>query len=297
MATAVQSNTQWAGFSYISLSEYKNAPTAIDYDNLVVGGTQAQQDAELSSVIARASSWIDVHCNQTLVARSITETKRTRTTPQGNIIIHPDQNPLLAVTAFSYGSSPTVLTAVADPSVLWLEQSQFIYPVGQIGLSYSSQGPLAFGFPPSARSQIYVKYSYVGGYVNTTCSGTVGASSIVVTDNTGILAGGSLAIYDGSATETVSVATSYVYGSSTTIPLQAPLLSTHLITAATLSGLPAAIKQAAILVTTDFLKIRGDGSLTMGVATRGSGGPSTQSLVGSDLALAKILLQPFRRVF
>ena len=297
MAIAVQTNTQWAGLSYISLSEYKNAPTAIDYNNLVVGGTQAQQDSELSSVIARASSWIDVHCNQTLVARTITETKRTRISPMGNLVIHPDQSPLLAVTALSYGVSPLNLTAVADPSVMWLEPTQFIYSAAQVALSSSSVGPLSFGLPATTRSQIYCSYSYVGGYVNIGVTGTAGVSSCVVADNMGILANSSLAIYDGSSTELVTVASNYVYNSSFTIPLQAPLQNTHLAGAATLSGLPAAIKQACILVTTDFLKVRGDNSLTMGATTRASAGPGVQGSINSDLSLAQILLRPFRRVF
>jgi hypothetical protein len=297
MATAVQTNTQWGGFSYISIDEYKNAPTAIDYSNLVVGGTQAQQDAELSTVIARASSWIDVHCNQTLVARSINETKRTRINPQGNIIIHPDQNPLLAVTSFQYGIDPNNLITAPDCSVMWLEPSEFIYPASQTQLSYSSMGPLSFGFTPTVRSQIYTKYTYVGGYVNTLVNGTAGQSTITVADNTGILAGDNLSIYDGAYTEVVNVSNSYVYGSSLTIPLQAPLQYNHSNYTASLSGLPDAIKQAAILVTTDFLKVRGDNSLTMNVTTRASSGPSVQSIIGSDLALAEELLRPFRRVY
>ena len=295
MATAVQTNTQWSGLSYISISEYKNAPTAIDYSNLVVGGTQAQQDSELLSVIARASSWIDVHCNQTLVARPITETKRTRISPRGSIIIHPDQSPLLAVTALSYGISPSNLTAVADPSVLWLEPTEFIY--SQTAITSSSQGSLSFGLPVSTRSQIFCSYTYVGGYVNTGVTGTAGFSSCVVTDSTGIIAGVTLSIYDGASTESVTVASSYVYGSSTTIPLQSPLLNTHAAGNATLSGLPAAIKQACILVTTDFLKVRGDNSLTMAATTRASSGPGFQTNISSDLQLAETLLQPFRRVF
>ena len=295
MATAVQTNTQWSGLSYISISEYKNAPTAIDYSNLVVGGTQAQQDSELLSVIARASSWIDVHCNQTLVARPITETKRTRISPRGSIIIHPDQSPLLAVTALSYGISPSNLTAVADPSVLWLEPTEFIY--SQTAITSSSQGSLSFGLPVSTRSQIFCSYTYVGGYVNTGVTGTAGISSCVVTDSTGIIAGVTLSIYDGASTESVTVASSYVYGSSTTIPLQSPLLNTHAAGNATLSGLPAAIKQACILVTTDFLKVRGDNSLTMAATTRASSGPGFQTNISSDLQLAETLLQPFRRVF
>jgi hypothetical protein len=62
---AVTNNTPYyQDDEYLSVAEYKNAPTAIDYDNLVVGGNQAQQDAELLTVIGRASSWINTHLNQ-----------------------------------------------------------------------------------------------------------------------------------------------------------------------------------------------------------------------------------------
>ena len=52
--------TPFQSGNYLTVAEYKNAPTAIDYDNLVVGGNQAAQDAELLANIARASSFIDI---------------------------------------------------------------------------------------------------------------------------------------------------------------------------------------------------------------------------------------------
>ena len=45
--------------SYLTVAEYKDAPTSIDFDNLVVGGNGAAQDAELARVILRASSYMD----------------------------------------------------------------------------------------------------------------------------------------------------------------------------------------------------------------------------------------------
>lgn len=298
MAIAVQTNTQWTGYPYINLQEYKNAPTAIDIDNLVVGGNAAAQDAELQAVINRASSWIDVHLNQTLVARNIQETKRTRITPQGNITIHPDNGPFISLNALSWGPTPNTITAVTDPSQAWLEPTQFIYPIMQTGLTYSSQGPLSFGFPPNTGSQIYVSYNYTSGYANSGCTGTAGQTQVTVDKALGIYPGLEATIYDGSRTENVVVASTYVYG-STTVPLTSALQYSHTDgpSGAVISSLPDAIKQAAILVTTDFLKVRGDNSLTMAVTTRASSGPSVQSIIGSDLALAKILLQPFRRVY
>ena len=291
---AVTNNTPYyQDDEYLSLAEYKNAPTAIDYDNLVVGGTQAQQDAELLTVIGRASSWINTHLNQSLIARTMTEQQRTRMTPQGNLIIRPEINPVIAFNSLSYGATPTNLTTVTDLSSLWFESDKVIYPVAQMSLSYSSQGPLSFGFPPSVRSQIYVNYSYVCGYVDTPGSGTAGTSAVTVADATGIVAGQILNFYDGQYSERLKVASNYTYG-STTVPVTTPLAYTH--TNATFSGMPAAVKEAAILVVTDFLKVRGDNSMTMAVTTRPTSGPSVETLIGSDLAMAKELLRPFRKI-
>jgi hypothetical protein len=278
---------------YLSVAEYKNAPTAIDYNNLVVGGTQAQQDAELLTVIGRASSWINTHLNQSLIARKVTEQKRTRMTPQGNLIIRPEINPVIAFNSLSYGATPTNLTVVNDLTPIWFESDKVIYPIAQTSLSYSSQGPLAFGFPPSSGSQIYVNYNYTCGYVDTIGSGTAGSTTVTVTDATGILPGQILNFYDGQYSERLTVSPSYSYG-STTVTVTTPLLYTH--TSVTFSGMPGAVKEAAILVVTDFLKVRGDSSMTMAVTTRPSSGPSVQDIIGSDLAMAKELLRPFRKV-
>ena len=70
---AVSPVTQFSSGAYLTIAEYKNAPTAIDYSNLVNGGTSAQQDAELSTVIQRASSFIDIYVNQPLIAQNFTE--------------------------------------------------------------------------------------------------------------------------------------------------------------------------------------------------------------------------------
>jgi len=291
---AVTNNTPYyQDDEYLSVAEYKNAPTAIDYDNLVVGGTQAQQDAELLTVIGRASSWINTHLNQSLIARTMTEQQRTRMTPQGNLIIRPEINPVVSFNSLSYGPSPTNLTTVTDLSSLWFESDKVIYPIAQMSLSYSSQGPLSFGFPPSSGSQIYTNYTYVCGYVDTIGSGTAGSTTVTVTDATGIIPGQILNFYDGQYTERLQVASTYSYG-STTVPMTTALLYTH--SNAVLSGMPGAVKEAAILVVTDFLKVRGDNSLTMAVTTRATSGPSVQDIIGSDLALAKELLRPFRKV-
>ena len=294
---AVSPITQFQSGSYLTLQEYKNAPTAIDYSNLVAGGTSQQQDAELSAVIARASSFIDIYVNQPLIAQNFTEQSRTRITQEGFLVISPDYNNVVALNSLSYGVVPTNLVTVPAASLVncWFEKSQVIYPLSQLGLTYSSQGPLSFGFPPSTRSRIYAAYNYTAGYCNGLIStATAGQTSFTMIDPIGLTAGTVVNIYDGASTEQVVVSPTYTYGSST-VNITTPLAYTHA-SGVSVGNMPQAIKQAAILVTTDFLKVRGDNSLTMAVTTRANSGPSVQDIIGSDLALAKELLAPFRRM-
>jgi hypothetical protein len=113
-------------------------------------------------------------------------------------------------------------------------------------------------------------------------------------DPIGLTAGTTVTIYDGANTEQVVIASNYTYGSST-VAITSALKFTHAAGVA-VGNMPQAIKQAAILLTTDFLKVRGDNSLSMAVTTRATSGPSVQSIIGSDVELAKMLLSPFRRM-
>jgi len=297
MVSAVSPITQFQSGAYLTIAEYKNAPTAIDYNNLVVGGTSAQQDAELAAVIQRASSWIDIYVNQPLIAQNFQEQQRTRITPEGFLVISPEYNNVVALNSLSYGVVPTNMVAVTDGSLTscWFEKSQIIYPLSQVGLTYSSMGPLSFGFPPATRSRIYAAYNYCAGYCNGNISTAIaGQSSFTMIDPIGLTAGTVITIYDGANTEQVVVSNNYNYGSST-VAITTPLKYTHA-SGVAVGNMPQAVKQAAILIATDFLKVRGDNSLTMAVTTRANSGPSVQDIIGSDMALAKELLAPFRRM-
>jgi queuine/archaeosine tRNA-ribosyltransferase len=96
--------------------------------------------------------------------------------------------------------------------------------------------------------------------------------------------------------EYVTVASNYVFG-STTVPLTQALLYSHS-AGVSISALPPAIKEATILATTAMLKVRGDASLTMGVGTLPNQSSTTQiqENIGSDMAMAMDLLKPYRRI-
>jgi hypothetical protein len=296
MTTAISPITRQFSTPYLTLEEFKQAPTSLDYGNLVQGGSSAAQDAELTNAITRASSWIDQYCNQILGATVDTEQQRTRLRPDGSVIFHPKYSPIVALVSLNIGSDSQNLTTVPDPSIAWLEESQVVFPYANANLTWSSAGPIGFGAATSSRSPVFLNYTYVNGYANTTIATAASASatSITVANGAGIVAGQMLTIYDGVNTEQVTVASTYTFG-STTVPLTHGLTYAHAV-GVSVSALPAAVKQAAILLTSAFLKIRGDASLVMSVTTRpGEAIPGSQML-GTDRAVAEELLEPFRRI-
>ena len=282
---------------YISVAEYKNAPTAINYDMLVVGGNAAAQDAELSQVILRASSYMNEYLNQNLVATQYTETQRIRYSASGGYYaLHPYNAPIVSLSAFNYGSDPNQLYALQDCSVAWFEGQQIIIPGNQIGWQWTSQGPLGFGGPSGQNNWTFTKYTYIAGYANTELpiATLAGDTTITVDNPTGILAGEQYRIFDGARTERVTVASNYTYG-STTVPLASPLLFAHGV-GATFSNLPNVIKQACIIITSAFIKMRGDASTTMAYTTSPAGNIPGSVRYGNDIALALDMVNKYRRV-
>lgn len=293
MAVGVTSQRGVNENAYLTLAEYKNAPTSIDTNNLVVGGNQEAQDAELSRVILRATSYLNEYLNQDLTADQYTETQRVRVGGNGYVALHPFQSPVISLSSFYYGSAPNALVAIPDPSQCWFENQEIIIPLANMATSWSGQGPLAFGPNMGPNVTMFAKYTYVAGFVNTLCTGTAAASTVVVTNAAGILPGEPYRIYDGAKSETVTVSDSYTYG-DLTVTLTAPLLYTH--AAVAFSGMPNAIKQATILATTAFLKTRGDSSLTMNITTQPFANPGNNQRYSGEIALALDMVNKYRRV-
>jgi hypothetical protein len=295
MATGVTTQQAFSENPYLTLAEYKNAPTSIDFDNLVVGGNAGAQDAELANAILRATSFMNEYLNQNLNASTQVENQRVRITSQGMIALHPNNNPIISLQSFEYGSDPLNLSSLPDCSKVWFEEQQIIIPLASMSSTYSSQGPLAFGPYGAPRQQVFTRYQYTSGYVNALiASATAAASSLTVQSADGIVAGMTLRIYDGASSERVVVASSYTYG-STTVPLTSALAYTHA-SGVALGNLPQTIKEACILITTAFLKVRGDRSLTMSITTQPTGNISGGALYGSEIELALKMLDLYKRI-
>ena len=121
-----------------------------------------------------------------------------------------------------------------------------------------------------------------------------GDTSIEVTDPTGILPGQRYRITDGSKNEWVHVSTSYTYGDPI-VSLAAPLAFGHEAGAA-FYNLPNVIKEACILITTAFIKMRGDASTTMQYTTNPSGNVAGATRYGNDIQVALDMVNKYRRI-
>jgi hypothetical protein len=296
MANGYGNTTQLLTVPYLTLDEYKAAPTAIDLDNLVFDSQDPDvQDNELRNVIARASSWMDTYCNQVLGATVETEQQRSRYSTDGSIRFHPRFSPIVALLDFNYGY-PTNMASLGDCSIAWIEDQEIIIPNAQLG-TWTSQGPLSFGsFNGGPGNQLFLNYTYVAGYTNTTVAvaSAIGATSLTVENGTGIIAGQMLTLYDGMNTELVTVASTYTFG-STTVPITRPLVNAHAV-GSSLSALPPAIKEAAILVTTAMLKVRGDSSMTMAVTTQPTMATPGSDRFSDEMRIAADILDTYKRV-
>ena len=294
MTNAISTTSPLFTTPYLTIAEFKQAPTAIDVDDLVGGGTSGINDQELANVIGRASSWIDSYCGQVLSSTTDTETSRGRINRQGFLTIHPRFSPVTEVVSLSYGPLPSLLTSV-DVSTLWIESQSVVFPIQ--GFSTAFSGPIQFSGNYSISQEQFISMTYVNGYANTLLSASVAASvsSLPVTDLAGFTPNHQFVIYDGASTEILTVASSFVPTSGAgNLTLSSTIAYTHA-KGISVSALPPAVKQAAIFVTSAILKARGNAALVMQTLTPATIQSSNPSAAG-DLMEAWDILKPYRRI-
>lgn len=294
MSNAITSISTLFSTPYLTIAEFKQAPTAIDVDDLVGGGTAAINDQELANVIARASSWIDSHCGQVIASTKDTESLRAQVDRRGFLKIHPRYWPITEIVSLSYGPLPSLLASVTA-SACWIEDMSIVFPIQ--GFSSAFNGPIQFTGNYSTIQEQFVSLTYVNGYPNTAFSASVaaGASVLPVSDLTGFLPGMDFTIYDGASTETRVVDASFTPAEGAgNLTVSQPLAYSHVSTIS-VSALPPAIKQATIYVTSALLKARGNASLVMTQLTPSTFQTANPSAL-ADYNAAVDILRPFRRI-
>lgn len=220
---------------YVTAAGFIAYPTWLDLDDLLPGGVAALQTDVLADVALAASDWaIGELENMPLHGHFVqNEYQRSRSGNNGRVYIRPRHIPLRAITSLAWGCDPSSMTADTLPdSTMWIEDGREVSFRPGAGITQFTGPAIQFG--PAARPDmpVYVTWSYVAGYPNTTLSVpcSLGASSVTVADPTSILPGDVLRIYDTgdtssvtAANEAITVASTYTPAIPTVPPVATPI--------------------------------------------------------------------------
>lgn len=235
---------------YVSAAAFRAHPTYLDTDGLRVGEPDpADQTAALTTLLLEASAWADNECDQPLGAHIRIQRCRAVVDRAGNLKWHADHGPVIRVNSVGYGLAPTALTTVAGAGA-WVENdTNIVLPIGGQNTAWS--GSLQFGLPLSG--EVFLLANTTAGHVATILASAslLGATSLTVTDPTGIVPGGEYRIWEPGAEETVTVSPLWVPPDPTvpTVPtsvlLAAPTVTAHEI-GHDFSNLPADARNAIV---------------------------------------------------
>lgn len=292
---------------YLSISEYRFAPTAVSTQALVAKSANPNDpDASLARVIERASAWADLLCfhrpEGTLAASVTTESQSVTAKPDGSLALICNFKPIREVVGVALGSLPSNLANVSATTAqnIWPEGKVIHVPSGWSITNTATSLPFAIGLTGT----VFAVWAYVSGFAHGYLAAAANKSdtSITVTPAVpgqlcGIYAGSQLTINDGDFTETV-IASAAPTG--TTVTLQAPGLQyAHALPTAPdftrVSSIPRAVDEAVISLVSVLVKVQG--SRAMQMPQVGGGVPSKPQMAFAgglgDFDNAVRLLKPF----
>ncbi len=283
--------TPFLAGSYLTIEEYRAAPTALQTNNLVPGAGQATQDAELAGIIGRASRMIDSWARQPLWATAGTQSEQVRVV-NGDAILHARQDRVKAITAFSYGPSWASMTALANPAC-FIEENRVL--VGLTGGGATWSGALNL-VSPTARGKVFAAWSYVAGWVTTVlvAPATTGQSTITVDNPAGIVVGAS-----GLSILNLRLAAGAVQNTYQVLAVAGPVvtltqpLEEDWPAGAGVSEVPDDVKEAAVLVVSHYIKMRKGAGLVMEKVPKPSA--TTKDELGSEMGQAKQIAERYLR--
>jgi hypothetical protein len=260
---------------YISVSEYRFAPTAVPTNSLVptAPNDAAASTSALAQVIMRASAWVDEHCfhraDGTLAASVSTEARWVKVKPDGSIAFICNFRPVIEVVGMGMGPGPAQVQNISQTTANSIAIRGKVLQLPAV----SSHGPRPFfGSWPSVTGEVYVVTQYVSGFPHMAlgANALAGATSITVIPAvtapfpSGVYAGTRLTIRDGTRTETIQVA---VTPTGNVLTLAHPLRYAHTLPAPPdsimVSAVPWQIEQATISLTSVLIKAQGDRSMTL----------------------------------
>lgn len=281
--------------SYITCEEYRAAPTALNTNNLVTtpAATQADQDAELAGIIARASRWIDNIARQPLYATQGSQNEQARVDGNGYVILKARQDRVKTVDTFAWGPTFQALNTLATPiptTQYQVQENRILFALTANGSVWT--GNLGFLATPQW-GEINVAWSFTAGMVTTRLAteASVGAASVQVESASGILPGLFMRIVAGDAQLNVQVAATYSPG-STTVPLVSPLAVAQP-QGAWFGEVPDDLKEASILAASHYIKERKGAGFT--IASKGSQTQAEKQDIGIELIQAEEIALRYER--
>lgn len=190
---------------FVTVATFKAHPTYLDLNNLRSGNTvQADQDAELFNCLLMGSAQVENFCNQPIQAHIQTDWDRTFTDRFGRLKHKAEDGPVRLLQSYAYGTSLSQATSIGTPAFHVESDTQIVVELAGANVSWS--GAMQFGAPATSQ-ELYTSWTYVAGYANAvlTNSPTLGATTIAVSNPTGIFAGDILRIWEPGKEESVVV--------------------------------------------------------------------------------------------
>lgn len=276
-----------ASTPYITAAEYMAAPTGVNVSQLVPRGTLEQNMDALESMIARGSSFVDQICNQVLCATIDVQSGTYRIQSGGMLRVPTTFSPIIAVNSIRVGVSPSTMSEINNMNEVWIDRKVVSFPIDTFRLlpTYTSA---------VSNSRPYVEIEYINGWANTltTSASAAGDQSVQLKDPFAMTTGTQLYFSDPGKSEDVVVES--IVGN--TVTFTAPLKFAHDANVS-VSALPHAVKQAAILCTSALIKTRGSEATIMASMAAPHPNRTSGSEDGGmqEIAIARQLLKQFIR--
>lgn len=200
---------------FVTVATFRAHPTYLDTNNLRgASSVQADQDAELNNCLLMASAQVENFCNQPIQAHISTDFDRTFVDRFGRLKHKAEDGPVRLLQSYTYATTLSQVTSVGTPVFRVESDTQMIVELANSASSWT--GALQFGVPASSQ-ELFTSWTYVAGYANATLTNSpiLGATSITVSNPTGIFAGDTLRIWEPGKEESVVVGSSWA-GQNTT---------------------------------------------------------------------------------
>jgi hypothetical protein len=305
---------------YVTPQIITQAPLGISWNTIPFGQqvSTEQHTAEQQNICARATSWADGYCNQTLRATVDSEFisgpdyYATVQPATQNIRVILSRWPVLTVNKIQVSPNIFPRSWTTLPTGYWQPENPIIGVYGSTAAGGSGQGGQAIIFSGQAgggwwlgRNGYVFQIQYTNGWPHTqlTAPALAGASTIQVDDCSGWTvadlggeATGARGVLYDNQQESATAMTSTALSGPGTLTLSAPLNYNHA-AGVLFSAMPGTIQWACALMCASIALTRGATATAVHTTSGGSAGSGSGPKSADELMVeAELLLHSYKRV-